>query len=112
MRVAIPVCEGVLSMHFGHCEKFALLDVDPDTKAIVGMTALDPPPHEPGLLPRWLHEKGVDLVIAGGMGMRAQQLFMQSGVNVITGAPAAEPESVVLDFLAGSLVTGKNVCDH
>ena len=112
MRVAIPVCEGVLSMHFGHCEKFELLDVDPDTKAIVGTTALEPPPHEPGVLPRWLREKGVNLVIAGGMGMRAQQLFEQAGVKVIVGAPSAEPESVVADYLTGKLVTGKNVCDH
>ena len=112
MRVAIPVCEGVLSMHFGHCEKFALVDVDPDTKAIVGMTALDPPPHEPGLLPRWLNEKGVNLVIAGGMGMRAQQLFAEAGVKVVVGAPSAQPESVVLEYLSGRLVTGANVCDH
>jgi ATP-binding protein involved in chromosome partitioning len=112
MKVAIPVCEGVLSMHFGHCEKFALVDVDPDTKAIVGMTALDPPPHEPGLLPRWLNEKGVNLIIAGGMGMRAQQLFEQAGVKVIVGASSAEPESVVTDYLTGKLVTGENVCDH
>jgi ATP-binding protein involved in chromosome partitioning len=112
MKVAIPVCEGVLSMHFGHCEKFALVDVDPDTKAITATTSVDAPPHEPGLLPNWLHEKGVTLVIAGGMGIRAQHLFEQAGVKVIVGAPSAEPESVVRDYLSGSLVTGDNVCDH
>jgi ATP-binding protein involved in chromosome partitioning len=112
MKVAIPVCEGVLSMHFGHCEKFALVDVDPDTKAIMVTTSVDAPPHEPGLLPNWLHEKGVTLVIAGGMGMRAQQLFEQAGVKVIVGASSAEPESVVRDYLSGRLVTGDNVCDH
>jgi len=48
MRVAIPVCEGVLSMHFGHCEKFAMVDVDEGLKAIVGTTAVEAPPHEPG----------------------------------------------------------------
>jgi ATP-binding protein involved in chromosome partitioning len=112
MRVAIPVCEGVLSMHFGHCEQFAVLDVDPDMKAIVGTTALEAPPHEPGLLPRWLAERGVTLVIAGGMGSRAQQLFSAAGVAVIVGAPSIEPEKVVQGYLAGNLVTGTNVCDH
>jgi len=112
MRVAIPVCEGVLSMHFGHCEKFALVDVDQDLKAIVGTTAVDSPPHQPGLLPGWLAERGVNLVIAGGMGGRAQQLFSEAGVKVIVGAPSVEPESVVMQYLAGSLVTGANVCDH
>jgi Mrp family chromosome partitioning ATPase/predicted Fe-Mo cluster-binding NifX family protein len=112
MRVAIPVCEGVLSMHFGHCEKFAMVDVDEGLKAIVGTTSVEAPPHEPGLLPGWLAERGVNLVIAGGMGGRAQQLFTEAGVKVIVGATSAEPESVVRDYLAGNLVTGANVCDH
>jgi len=112
MRVAIPVCEGVLSMHFGHCEKFAMVDVDEGLKTIVGTTAVESPPHEPGLLPGWLAERGVNLVIAGGMGGRAQQLFADAGVKVIVGATSAAPESVVLDYLAGNLVTGANVCDH
>jgi ATP-binding protein involved in chromosome partitioning len=112
MRVAIPICEGVLTMHFGHCEKFALVEVDPDLKVIVGTTMVDSPPHQPGLLPRWLAERGVTLVIAGGMGGRAQQLFADAGVPVIVGAPSAVPEKVVMDYLAGSLVTGANVCDH
>jgi ATP-binding protein involved in chromosome partitioning len=107
MRVAIPVCEGVLSMHFGHCESFALVEVDPDLKTIVGTSAVASPPHEPGLLPGWLAEKGVSLVIAG-----AQQLFADAGVKVIVGASSAAPESVVMEYLAGSLVTGANVCDH
>lgn len=112
IRVAIPVCDGVLSLHFGHCEKFALVDVDPDLNAVVGTTSVVPPPHEPGLFPGWLAERGVNLVIAGGMGGRAQQLFSEAGVKVIVGAESAEPERVVLDFLAGSLVIGTNVCDH
>jgi len=112
IRVAIPLCEGVLTLHFGHCEKFALVDVDPDLNVIVGTTSVKPPPHEPGLLPGWLAGQGVNLVIAGGMGGRAQQLFSEAGVKVIVGAPSAEPERVVMDFLAGSLVTGANVCDH
>lgn len=112
MRVAIPVCEGVLTIHFGHCEKFAMVDVDEGLKAIIGTMAVEAPPHEPGLLPGWLAERGVNLVIAGGMGGRAQQLFADAGVKVIVGATSAEPESVVMDYLAGNLVTGANVCDH
>ncbi|MGA7826485.1 MAG: NifB/NifX family molybdenum-iron cluster-binding protein [Geobacteraceae bacterium] len=111
-KIAIPVCQGVLTMHFGHCETFALIDIDPATKTITGTTNVEPPPHEPGLLPGWLAERGVNMVIAGGMGGRAQQLFSQAGIEVIVGAPSAEPGSVVMDYLAGSLVTGANVCDH
>ncbi|MDD5699080.1 MAG: NifB/NifX family molybdenum-iron cluster-binding protein [Victivallaceae bacterium] len=111
MIIAIPVAEESLCMHFGHCEKFRLFTVD-DRKMITGTADKIPPPHEPGILPRWLGELKVDLVIAGGMGARAQQLFAQTGVKVITGAPAAEPREIVEAFLAGNLETGGNVCDH
>ncbi len=70
------------------------------------------PEHEPGLLPRWLAQKGVGVVIAGGMGRRAMGLFAESGIEVAVGAPAEAPEELARQFLAGSLVTGDNVCDH
>ena len=79
---------------------------------ISGSQSLEPPPHEPGVLPRWLHEQGVGTVIAGGMGMRAQQIFAQYDIAVVTGAPAGEPTEVVQQWLAGQLATGDNVCDH
>ncbi|HPA73258.1 MAG TPA: NifB/NifX family molybdenum-iron cluster-binding protein [Spirochaetota bacterium] len=112
MKIAIPMADGKLCMHFGHCETFALLDVDPEGKKITAKTNLDAPPHEPGLLPKWLAEKGVKCVIAGGMGQRAVALFQERGVTVITGAPADTPEKVVTDFLENRLSTGPNACDH
>jgi Mrp family chromosome partitioning ATPase len=58
MRFAIPMAAGQLCLHFGHCEQFALIDVNEETKVITNQTMVTPPPHEPGLLPRWLHEQG------------------------------------------------------
>lgn len=112
MRIAIPLADGTLCMHFGHCGQFALVDVDEDTKAIMATKLLDPPAHEPGVLPRWLHEQGATVIIAGGMGQRAQALFAQQGIRVVVGAPAEAPEELVSAFLAGSLATGLNACDH
>jgi ATP-binding protein involved in chromosome partitioning len=112
MKIAIPVAEGALCLHFGHCQQFALFEVDPEEKTILGKEMLDPPAHEPGVLPRWLHEQNADLIIAGGMGSRAQNLFIQNGVKVVVGAPSADPDSVVRDYLDGKLQTGSNVCDH
>lgn len=112
MKIAIPLAEGKLCMHFGHCSQFALLDVDESSREVTATTQLDPPPHEPGVLPRWLHEQGASLIIAGGMGQRAQALFAQHGIQVIVGAPAKAPEALVADFLAGTLASGENVCDH
>ncbi len=112
VRFAVPVSEGVLCQHFGHCQEFALIDVDRATNQIVARQSIPAPEHEPGLLPAWLADKGASFIIAGGMGSRAQQLFADQGVSVITGAPVADPEETVSRHLEGALVTGENVCDH
>jgi ATP-binding protein involved in chromosome partitioning len=112
MRIAIPLAEGRLCQHFGHCEQFAFVVVDEKAKTITATTLVTPPPHEPGVLPRWLHSQGVNVILAGGMGQRAQQLFVENGVTVIVGAPAETPEKLVLAFLEGALKVGTNACDH
>lgn len=112
MKIAIPLADGKLTAHFGHCGQFAIVDVDPKSKTIQSQVVLDPPPHEPGVLPAWLAEKGVSLVIAGGMGQRAQMLFTDKNIEVIVGAPVDTPEALVSDYLAGALQTGDNICDH
>jgi len=112
MKVAIPMANGLLTTHFGHCASFALVDVDMDKKTITGKQEIVPPPHEPGLLPKWLGEQGVQMIIAGGMGSRAKDLFGQRGITVVTGAPCNSPEVLVADYLAGTLKIGENGCDH
>lgn len=112
MKIAIPLANGMLCMHFGHCAAFAIIDVDENEKKIVKREDVTPPPHEPGLLPKWLHERDVNVIIAGGMGSRAQALFAQNSISVIVGSPADSPEKLVTDFLKGELKSGANVCDH
>lgn len=112
MRIAIPITNGRLSPHFGHCEQFAMFDVEADTKNIKSRQTLIAPPHEPGLLPRWLSEQGVELVICGGMGRRAQQLFIQNQIEVIVGVPVDSPEHLISSYLSKTLQAGKNICDH
>jgi len=112
MRIAIPTSDGRLALHFGHCKQFALIDVDERNKRIVADELVEAPDHQPGLLPKWLHEQGVNLVIAGGMGSRAVQLFTQSGIEVCTGAPSETPRALVEAYLNGTLDAGQNVCDH
>lgn len=112
MKIAIPMADGKLSMHFGHCDRFALIEADLAAKQIVKREDLEAPPHEPGLLPKWLAERGANLIIAGGMGQRAQALFCEHGIEVIIGAPAETPENLVDSYLAGTLQSGENVCDH
>lgn len=112
MRIAIPIHEGVLCAHFGQSRTFAILDVDDETKSVVARVDETPPMHEPGVLPEWLDKKSVDVVIAGGMGMRAQQLFNAAGVQVITGAPSDAPETIAEAYLKNELKLGPNTCGH
>jgi predicted Fe-Mo cluster-binding NifX family protein len=110
MKFAIPLAEGKLTAHFGHCQEFALVEVEDNE--IKNKETLVPPPHEPGVLPKWLHELGTNVIIAGGMGARALELFAQNNIKVIVGASALTPEERVQKYLDNSLQTGGNVCDH
>ena len=110
MKFAIPLANGKLTAHFGHCQEFALIEVENDE--IKKKDTHVPPPHEPGVLPAWLHSLGANVIIAGGMGGRAIDLFKQNDINVIIGAPALEPEELVRSYLNNTLVAGANVCDH
>lgn len=112
MKIAIPMADGKLCMHFGHCEQFAIVQVDDAAKAVIATDYLTPPPHEPGVLPRWLHEQGVNVIIAGGMGQRAQDLFAQNGIAVVVGAAPEGIEDTVAAYLSGTLKAGPNACDH
>jgi len=112
MKYAVPVSGGMVCPHFGHCEQFALIDVDEAKKQILKKELVNSPGHEPGVLPQWLAEKGVSLVISGGMGSRAQGLFQQNKIGVITGIMESDPEKAVLSHLNGILATGANICDH
>ena len=112
MKIAIPLANGILSMHFGHCERFAMVDVDPKEKKILKREDIEAPPHEPGLLPPWLAERGATMIIAGGMGQRAQGLFAQQRIQVVVGAPAETPEQIIMHYLDGTLQLSANACDH
>ncbi|MCD6366872.1 MAG: ATPase, partial [Bacteroidales bacterium] len=79
---------------------------------VVKSEKMTPPAHEPGVLPNWLHEMGVNVVIGGGMGNRAQDLFHQNCIDVYYGVTIADPDTVIETYLAGDLESGVNLCDH
>lgn len=108
--IAVPLENGILCTHFGHCQQFSIIDTD--DKNITRETLVTPPPHEPGLLPGWLAEKGVTDVIAGGMGQRAINLFNQQSINVFVGARLKSPRELASDLLSNTLEAGANYCDH
>ena len=109
-KFAVPVINGKLCAHFGHCEQFAI--VETDDKKVTGHSFLNPPLHQPGAYPRFLAQQGVNVIIAGGMGPKAQQLFTQNKIEVCMGVGEQTPEELVEQYLNDQLQTGENLCDH
>lgn len=109
MKIAAPISGGALATHFGHCERFAIFDVASDGG--VRRHDIAPPLHAPGVFPTWLREQGVTVVVARGMGARAQLAFADNFIEVVAGAAGEDPDLVVREFLAGRLARGANPCD-
>ncbi|BDX39419.1 hypothetical protein CYCD_27740 [Tenuifilaceae bacterium CYCD] len=108
--IAIPLENGVLCSHFGHCQTFAIVNVE--NSVITSIRELTPPEHVPGLYPRWVAQFGVTDVIAGGMGQKAIELFNQQKINAFVGAPIKPAKELVNDFVANRLSLSANYCNH
>ena len=109
MKIAIATENNRVSAHFGRCSRYTIFDVD--DKNITAKNIVDSPEHQPGMLPRFLSEKGVELVIAGGMGPKAQDLFSALNIQQIIGV-AGPVDDVIRDFINGSLQGGESLCSH
>lgn len=107
MKVAIASEGQSVSMHFGHCQGFTIFDVV-DNK-INGKSFIPNPGHRPGFLPVFLKENNIDLIIAGGMGGSAQDLFRQNGIEVIVGAQGM-CDDIIEAYLKNELKSTGSVC--
>lgn len=109
-KVAIPANNGKLSSHFGHAKEFIWVELA--ESEIISNKSFVPPAHEPGVLPKWLGELGATDIIAGGMGQRAIQLFLDNNINVYVGVPLKPVLELVEDLLNNRLEIGANYCNH
>ena len=109
MRIAIA-CDGKdVSAHFGHCEGYALYEA---TDSVISYyKTLQNPGHEPGRLPVFLAENGVNVIITGGMGARAVQIFEDNNISVILGV-SGPVDFAAQNYIAGKLSSNGSICDH
>ncbi len=112
MRIAIPLSGEKLSPHFGHSEQFLFVDADMEQRKVLHKQVEKAPEHAPGLLPAWLAEHRVNVVIAAGLGGRARDLLATRSVQVLSGVSDSDPETLVAEFMNGSLESGADACDH
>ncbi len=107
MRLAVP-CEddggldSRVASHFGRARYYVLVDAEGGGVSSARVVRVPFEEHGPGDLPNFLRSLGVDVVLAYGMGPRAQRFFSEMGIRVVTGA-AGRVGDVVSAFLAGSL---------
>jgi predicted Fe-Mo cluster-binding NifX family protein len=109
MKIAVSTDSGTVSAHFGRCPSYTLVDIEDGR--VVGRVEIPNPGHQPGFLPQFLAEKGVSVIIAGGMGPRAQGLFAERNIRTIIGVQGAI-DDVVQKFLRQELEAGPDLCDH
>lgn len=108
--IAIPLENGVLCGHFGHCEQFAIVRVE--NSEIADMKVVTPPEHVPGLYPRWVAGFGVTDVISSGMGQKAIDLFNEQNISAHTGAPVTTATDLVKSFVNNELELTVSSCGH
>ncbi len=110
-KVAIPINENeVLEGHFGQTRLFAIYLVK-DGK-IESKETLTPPPHAPGVLPKWLRENEVTDVLVNSMGERASKILSHFNVNVMLGAPVLTSDEIVQGFIDNTIEFTNELCLH
>jgi predicted Fe-Mo cluster-binding NifX family protein len=109
MKVAIATESGYVSAHFGRCPSYTILEIKEGK--ILNREEITNPGHQPGFLPQYLEERGVNCIIAGGMGPRAQGLFAQRNIEAIIGVQG-EIDEVIEKFLNQELELGEDLCGH
>lgn len=107
MKVAISTDGEFVSAHFGRCPSFTIIDID--NGKLLNRQTIDNPGHQPGFLPQFLRERGVDCIVCGGMGQRAKMLLDQAGIMTIVGVSGSIDEAVS-QLLKGTLVGGESLC--
>ncbi|MCU0248272.1 MAG: hypothetical protein MUC42_17010 [Bryobacter sp.] len=112
MRIAIPVAGGRLSGHFGRCETIALIDVDLAGKRVESVTEVATNGYQHGLLPPFLKQQGVAVVIAGGIGAGAASKLEAASIGILAGAPGESAAALAEQYLAGKLKPLQAACGH
>lgn len=107
MRIAISTDGDSVSAHFGRCPFFTIVDIEESN--VTGKERIGNPGHHPGVLPRFLSQRGVKCIIAGGMGQRAQELFSEEDIERIVGI-SGSIDSVIESLRAGTLKGGESLC--
>ena len=110
MKIAITYENGKVFQHFGHTENFKIYDVA-DGK-IVSFEVVNTEGQGHGALSAFLKERGVEVLICGGIGGGAKQALSENGIRIFGGV-TGDCDGAVNAYLKGELAFDPNVkCSH
>ncbi len=100
-----------VSMHFGRCPYYLFVTIDGSGERKYEI--IENPfytNHQPGVVPQFIYKSGANVIIAGGMGPRAVDMFTRFGIEVVTGF-IGDAEKIVDAYLSGE-ISGYSPCEH
>lgn len=107
IKIAVASEGKEVTEHFGHCVNFNIFEAE--NNQIVKSQSIDNPGHQPGFLPNFLNDMGVNVIISGGMGGGAVDIFNEKGIEVIVGASGKAYDAATA-YLKGALKSSGSVC--
>ncbi|MEN8153444.1 MAG: NifB/NifX family molybdenum-iron cluster-binding protein [Acidobacteriota bacterium] len=109
MKIAIATEGDLVAQHFGRCSEYTIIKVE--NSKVVEKAIIDNPGHAPGYLPRFLSDMGVKIILSGGMGPKAINLFRERKVEPLVGV-SGPVNKIIEDLLNEKLVLGESECNH
>lgn len=110
MKIAVTYENGNIFQHFGHTENFKIYEVE--NNKVLNSVVAPTNGQGHGALAGFLKEKGVDLLICGGIGGGAINALGSANIQVLPGANG-DADKAVEAYLSGSLEYNPNTrCDH
>lgn len=107
IKIAVASEYEEVTEHFGHCVNFNIYEAE--NGQITKSASFPNPGHKPGFLPNYLNDLGVKVIISGGMGGGAIDIFNEKGIEVIVGA-SGKAKAAAEAYLQGTLKSTGSVC--
>ena len=105
--IAISTDGSQVAEHFGRCPAYTIIELE--NNVVAKREVIANPGHRTGFLPEYLAQRGVKVVICGGMGKRAIDLFLEKGVRPIMGI-SGEIDEAVEQYRLGQLEGRESLC--
>ena len=109
MKIAVTYDNGTVFQHFGRTEFFKVYEVE-DGK-ILSSEVIGSNGTGHGALAGLLADRGIDVLICGGIGGGAQSALAEAGVELCAGTQG-DVDQAVEAYLNGELVSSGANCDH